>query len=99
MSIYQQNKAFFSQPYRLSAAQQLNPVSVFETFFDCHHLHQAREALADMMFVAISSQNEFYSLPRQREDVMYFRQQLEEVLEAAWLLCKKAGSQAGRQEE
>jgi len=60
MSIYQQNKAYYSQPYRLTAEQMNHPTLVFEKFFDCLHLHQAREAIADMLFVALTSPNEAF---------------------------------------
>lgn len=64
-----------------------HPARVFEKFFDCLHLYQAREAIADMLFVALTSKNEAFADPMEREDVIDFCQQLEEVLEAAWLLC------------
>jgi hypothetical protein len=89
MSIYDQNKAFFSQPYRLTAEQMQNPVSVFENFFDTLHLHQVREELSNLIFVALTCENETYDQPMEREDLLYLRDQLEEVLEAAWLVWRR----------
>lgn len=63
-----------------------HPTTVFEKFFDCIHLHHAREAIANMLFVALTSKNEAFADHTEREDVIYLCEQLEEVLEAAWLL-------------
>lgn len=90
MSIYDQNKAFFSQPYRLTPEQIENPVSVFANFFDILHLHQVREELSNLLFVALTCENETYERPMEREDLLNLRDQLEEVLEAAWLLWRRA---------
>lgn len=81
-----QNRAFFCEPYLLTAAQQENPLSVFHSFFDLMHLEQAREYLQDLKETALTSHKVEFSTPQQREDVIYVFRKLEEVLEAAFLV-------------
>jgi hypothetical protein len=94
MSIYKQNRHFFSQPYRITPEQTANPVSVFAAFFDYMHLHQAREAIAELLEAVLTSQNEEYSRPVDRANAISICRKLEEVLEAAWLLHKSADASA-----
>lgn len=88
-SVYKQNRAFFGEPYLLTPAQQQNPISVFHSFFDSMHLEEARGCIEELKVAALTSPLAEFSTPQDRENAMYVCRQLEEVLEAAFLVKKR----------
>ena len=89
MSLYDQNKDFFSKPYHLTDEQKKQPLKVIQEFFDNTRLHEARETIASLLKVALTTDNDEFAEPDQRASLMFFCQQLEELIEAAFILKPK----------
>ncbi|HEX7904394.1 MAG TPA: hypothetical protein VF487_10975 [Chitinophagaceae bacterium] len=86
MSLYDQNENFYSKPYRLTEDQKKQPLKIIDDFFDNIRLHEVRKAIDTLLKVALTTDNDEFSEPGQRASVMFFCQQLEELIEAAYLL-------------
>jgi hypothetical protein len=75
------------EPRKLSPEQAANPMSVLHALFDFAHLPQVREMLWDMLRAVVTGS--FSSLSQdEKNDLMYFYEQLEKLVEAAHLLHK-----------
>lgn len=89
MSYYERHKDFFDRPFRLSQKQQKNPVETFDEFFEDFPLWLCREDLEKWLNVALTSENDEYVRARGRSSVVFFREKLEELIEAAYILKAK----------
>lgn len=78
------------QPLRLNAEQRRNPLDVFEEFFQNYHLNDTREILWYWLTEVICSSR---LLPRDQHhqgNQMYFYEKMEELIEAAFIITKRA---------
>ncbi len=69
--------------------QKKQPLKVINEFFDNTRLHEVRETIASLLKVALTTDNDEFSEPEQRASVVFFCQQLEELIEAAFILKSK----------
>lgn len=88
MSIYQEHKEFFNKPIRLSP--DVNPFKFLKDWFNAVHLNEARHLIDQLIETALVCDNYQFAEPRRRDSALSFARQLEECLEAAWLLTRKA---------
>jgi hypothetical protein len=86
MNYFEQNRDFYDQPAHLTEEQRKEPLKVIESFFSDYDLSEVRESLGALLEVALTSENLEFSEPGQRADVLYFCKQLEELIEAAFIL-------------
>lgn len=89
MSQYKQNKDFYNTPYLLTEEQKKQPLTVIEDFFSYVHLHQAREILADLLHIALTSDSDEFHTGQDRSRIICFCNQVEQLIEAAYLLKSK----------
>jgi hypothetical protein len=89
MSLYDQNKAFYSRPIRLTKEQQRNPLTVIDDFFSSFELASSREHIADWLQCALTTENWQFAEPLQRDKIMLFAEKVEELMEAAYILYSK----------
>jgi len=75
------------EPRKLTPEQVANPMLVVHGLFDFAHLPQLREMLWDVLRTVVTGS--YASLPEaEKNDLLYFYEQLEKLLEAAHLLHK-----------
>jgi hypothetical protein len=91
MTIHRQSKDYFKKSYRITEELQQAAVQVLSDFFDYMHLQNARQALADMLEVALITSSEKFDQPVQRANAIYFCKKLEELTEAAYVLTLSNG--------
>jgi len=89
MSQYLQNKDFYGHPFLLTEEQKKKPLEVINGFFESLRLYEAREDLANLLKMALTSEGDEFSEPSQRANVIYFCQLIEELMEAAYILNSK----------
>lgn len=80
------HRSFFGEPYLLTEEQLQNPLIFFHSFFDSMHLVQAREFLNELKSAALTSTKVEFSTPMQRDDVIYLCEQVEKLVEAAYVV-------------
>jgi hypothetical protein len=90
MSIFSQNSSFYGQPFRLTAEQKTEPLKVLRELFNDFRLEEIREVLAAFFEVAITTENTEFVTPRQRSNALASCRQIEEILEAAYILASSA---------
>jgi len=90
MKTYNRHPQWYNQPLRLTEEQKHNPVLLIEDFFECFHLDEVREILWRWVTDVISSPNSISTDPLERSNHIYFYEKLEEVVEAAFMINKKA---------
>lgn len=78
---------FYNQPIWLTQEEKENPMTVSKQFFDDVKLIEVRQHLANLLEVAIVSENSIYADVRERDAVLCFCKQLEKVVEIAFILC------------
>lgn len=86
MSIFSQNKSFYGQPFRLTPKQQGDPMGTLKELLGNFRLEEIRESLATLLEVAITSENLEYQEPTERANAIYTVEQVEMIVEAAYLL-------------
>jgi hypothetical protein len=91
MTIHRQSKDYFKKSYCITEELQQAAVQVLSDFFDYMHLQNARQALADMLEVALITSSEKFDQPVQRANAIYFCKKLEELVEAAYVLTLSNG--------
>lgn len=75
------------EPRKLTAEQVANPMLVVHALFDFAHLPQLREMLWHLLRAVVTGS--YASLPQdEKNDLLYFYEQLEKLMEAAHLLHK-----------
>lgn len=73
------------EPRKLNPEQVDNPIQVLHALFDFAHLPQIREMLWDMFRAVVTGS--FGTLSQEeKNDILYFYEQLEKLVEAAHLL-------------
>jgi hypothetical protein len=81
------NPAVYNKPIRIGS--NANPYEVISAFFTAYTLSEVRSILWGMAETVITSgtiDNERYSDPKERVNVLYQYNRLEELAEAAWLI-------------
>ena len=86
---FKAHKSFYDQPILLSKEQMKKPVGVFTYYFSAVRLHEIRADLAKLQQCALVTDNEYFAEPEQRASIVNALQQLEELVEAAWVLGYK----------
>ena len=89
MSIFKRNKEFYNTPFRLTDEQKKNPIKALQDLFGSVDLADSRETLADLIHVALITDNLYFDEPRKRSDAIFVCRQIEKTLEAAYLLLPK----------
>ncbi len=82
------------QPRYLSKEEILTPTMVLAAFFDFAHLPQIREIMREMLTTIVTG-NWHLLNSSNRNDMLYFYEKLEKLIEAAHLIFK-ASSVAGK---
>ena len=74
------------QPIRLTDDQKKDPKNVIESFISDIHFDEIRKGLWECLEVSLTSENNYFETPQQREWIIYFYKRLEQFLEASYLL-------------
>jgi hypothetical protein len=77
---------WYNQPLRLNKEQKLDPLQVFNEFFQCYHLNEIREILWEWLTEVVSSPRSISSDSIERGNHMYFYEKMEELIEAAYVM-------------
>lgn len=87
MSINDYPKSEF-EPRKLSKEEVENPYQVIDNFFDFAHLPQIRTELWEMLKLTVSSS---YHIQRRRDraNLLYFYEKLEQLVEAAHIIHQR----------
>lgn len=93
MKTHNKHPQWHDQPLRLSKEQMKNPALIFDDFFDSFHLNDVREILWDWMVEVVSSPRSISNEPRQRNNHIFFYENIEILIEAAFMLRKKPTAQ------
>jgi hypothetical protein len=83
---YNKHPQWYNQPLRLTEEQLGNPVLILEDFFQCYHLNETRELLWQWLLAVISSDGSISSEPLERSNQIHFYENLESLIEAAFVL-------------
>ncbi|HMH23272.1 MAG TPA: hypothetical protein VK563_15915 [Puia sp.] len=96
MSYFLEQPGLFDQPIRLEPGQREDPFQVMKDFFVDYRLHEWRAYLWNMVEACVSTDNDLFAEAGERASLLLHYKDLEELLEAAWLLVlrDKEGPQA-----
>lgn len=86
MSQYLEQPGLFDQVIRLGEDGKKEPFRVLERFFSDYRLHECRHHLWTMVQACLTTDNTEFNEPEERADLLLRYKDLEELLEAAWLL-------------
>jgi len=76
------------EPRKLSKEEIENPYDVIDNFFDFAHLPQIRDELWEMLKLTVTSS--YHIQPRRdRANLLYFYEKLEQLIEAAHVIHRK----------
>lgn len=70
----------------LSDEQKLIPMRVLEDFFSTYHLKDVRELFKPWLRAGLTCDNGLYDEAKERNDLLFFHEKLEELVEACYLL-------------
>jgi hypothetical protein len=91
MSINDYPKSEF-EPRKLSKEEIENPYQVIDNFFDFAHLPQIRDELWEMLKLTVSSS--YHIQPRRnRANLLYFYEKLEQLVEAVHVIHRRKGKE------
>lgn len=86
MGMYSIHQVFYDKPIRISKEEQIKPLEVIRHFCGAYHLHEIRQYLSDSLEVALTTENCIYEEAESRNSLLVFYRQLEEALEAIYLI-------------
>jgi len=89
MHIYSNHSGFFDQCLMLCEEEMENPDRVISEFFEEFHLSDVREHLAQLVEIALITQNNYFQDARERDKILWFTRRLEMLAEAANLLERR----------
>lgn len=89
---------WYNQPLRLNKEQKVNPLLIFDEFFQCYHLNETRQLLWDWLTEVITSSRSISNDSNERENHMFFYEKMEELIEAAFIIKKRANKQQRKKE-
>lgn len=81
---------FYDRPIRLSAEEQADPRAVLRDFFTLNRLHELRAMLWQWMQAGLSAPDTAFDSALERQNLLGMYEDLERVLEAAFLLSQQA---------
>jgi uncharacterized protein len=90
MDLFSQHQEFFNKPIRLTQDETQSPEQIFHNFYGAYHLHELREKLWQLVETGLTSDNPYFEEPGQRDHLMWFYNQLEQLLEAGFLISKSS---------
>lgn len=90
MKTHNHHPEWIRKPLRLTKEQEDNPASVFEDFFECYGLNDTREILWDWMIDAVCSSRSTSNDPIDRSNNIFFYENIEKVIEAAFIINGKS---------
>ncbi|MHA4807910.1 hypothetical protein ACX0G9_07380 [Flavitalea flava] len=88
MSQFLKQAEFYDQVILLSGKERKDPFLVIERFFSDYRLHECRHYLWAMVEACLTTDNTGFSDPDERGGLLLRYKDLEELLEAAFLLLK-----------
>ncbi len=83
---------WLKQPLRLTEEDRQNLFVVLDNFFSCYSLQDVREMLWDWLVTALASDSSNYDNGTDRSNLIFLYENLETLVEAAYLLMKKQES-------
>lgn len=75
---------------RLSPNEIKDPRLVVAEFFMTYHLKDVREDLWEWLSAGLTSSNEYFNTGRDRANLIFLYENLEKLVEASYLLTKRA---------
>jgi len=99
MSQFLEQSGLFDQVIRLGPEERKSPCSVIERFFADYRLHEWRHHLWNMMEACLTSSNEAFNDPEERANLLLRYQDLEKLLEAAFLIHQDRNNSCGNQKK
>jgi len=96
MQHFRQHIAFYNQPIRLTEEQQQEPIIVIREFFQNFHLVEIRQKLWNWFETAITTEYGLFEEATDRSGLMQFYSQLEELVEAAYLIDQQQRKKSGK---
>ena len=73
----------------LSPEEAANPAQVLLEFFEFLHLHQVKEMMEDIKSSVLAKRFGHLNYTREEDDLIYFFEKLQKLIEAAYLLKAK----------
>lgn len=95
MSHFLEQPGLFDQPIRIGAAERREPFRVLEAFFTDYRLHEWRHHLWNIIETCLGTDNDVFAEPDERANLLQHYKDLEELLEAVWLLVEQRGGESG----
>jgi hypothetical protein len=92
MSHFQKNKEFYDKPIRLSEGEKKDPFIVLDEFFTDYNLSEIREINQQADQACLTTDTPPFDDPDKRNQVIYYRESEEKVLEAASILLQNRAS-------
>jgi hypothetical protein len=89
MSYFLEQPGLFDRPIRLEPAARREPFRVMEEFFADYRLHEWRHHLWNIIETCLGTDNDAFAEPGERADLLQHYRDLEELLEAVWLLVER----------
>lgn len=86
MNHFETHAAFYNGIIKLAKGHHDQPLEVAQLFFKTYRLADIREALHHLLQVALTTENVPFTKASQRNDIAWFCHDLEELLEAVYLL-------------
>lgn len=89
MSQFLKQAEFYDQVILLSRKEKRDPFLVIERFFSDYRLHECRHTLWTMVEACLTTDNTEFSEPEERGGLLLRYKDLEELLEAVFLLLQQ----------
>jgi len=86
MSKFLEQRELFDKVLCLDEEDRQEPLRVFRRFFSDYRLHELRHILWGMVEVCLTTENDGFSEPEERADLLLRFKHFEELLEAGWLM-------------
>jgi hypothetical protein len=88
MNQFERHYSFYNKSVRLTEKEQLIPLEVIREFFQSSHLYEIRSSLWDLVETGLIAKNSRFSNSKERRHLLWFYEQLEIMIESAFLLCQ-----------
>src|SRR5690349_3194582 len=94
MKTYNNHPLYYNEPIRLNEEQTKNPALIFDEFFQCYHLNEVRQTMWQWLVTVVSSSGCVSNDPHERNNDMFFYEQIEMLVEGVWVM-QRGGGQPG----
>lgn len=94
MKAYNNHPQWYNEPIRLNEEQTKNPALIFDEFFQCYHLNEVRQTMWQWLVTVVSSAGSVSNDPHERNNDLYFYEQIEMLVEGVWVM-RRGGGQMG----